>query len=178
MDRVIIFCDGSWDGKNRRGGIGAIVINRTRERMNEISAAYHGKHSVRMELAAAVHALGSLKRPSLVDLYTDAVYVIQHSSKHRQNNDLWDRMEELLERHHVAFYYVPSKSGDQMQHHAHVLAQHGSGLRTSRFVVAKRPRLTKSLNVLTKVIQTFMIFVKGGKSTHELADNSTDEGEP
>ena len=84
----------------------------------------------RMELTAAIMGLETLKKPSLVQLVTDSVYVGKGISewlakwksngwKRREgkkwkpvaNEDLWRRLDVQLEQHRVVFKHVRGHTG-------------------------------------------------------------------
>lgn len=81
----------------------------------------------RMELTAAIEGLAALKRPSRVRLTTDSQYVRQGindwmprwkrngwrtaSRKPVKNRDLWERLDELAQRHHIDWCWVRGHSG-------------------------------------------------------------------
>jgi ribonuclease HI len=80
-----------------------------------------------MELMAAIMGLESLKRPCTVDLWTDSQYVKQGISqwmhgwkrngwktadkKPVKNVDLWQRLDEAVQRHDVTFHWVKGHAG-------------------------------------------------------------------
>ena len=84
----------------------------------------------RMELTAVVRGLEELKKPCRVELFTDSVYVGKGLSewmpkwkkngwRHRdgtqwkpvKNVDLWQRLDELIQRHSLTFTHVAGHSG-------------------------------------------------------------------
>ncbi len=83
-----------------------------------------------MELTAVIRGLESLKRPTSVELITDSVYVGKGLTewlpkwkadgwrrregkrlKEIKNEDLWRRLDELLNRHKIQFTHVRGHSG-------------------------------------------------------------------
>jgi len=70
---VIIYTDGACSGNPGPGGWGAILVHG--ENRKELSGGEPETTNNRMELQAAIEALGALKRPCKVAVYTDSVYV-------------------------------------------------------------------------------------------------------
>ena len=71
--RVDIFTDGACSGNPGPGGWGAIL--RYGDKVKELSGGEAATTNNRMELTAAIEALGALREPCTVDLYTDSNYV-------------------------------------------------------------------------------------------------------
>ena len=94
-----------------------------------------------MELTAAIEALKALKVPSRVELYTDSTYVRSGitewvrawrargwrtaDSKPVKNQDLWQTLSELAERHEVEWHWVRGHSGHPENERADALANRG-----------------------------------------------------
>src|ERR1700733_7871444 len=75
-DRAVeIFTDGACKGNPGPGGWGAILRYGSREK--ELSGSDPATTNNRMELTAAIMALESLTRRSVVRLHTDSVYVLR-----------------------------------------------------------------------------------------------------
>lgn len=82
----------------------------------------------RMELAAVIEALRSLKRRCAVELYTDSKYVLQGindwivnwkkngwktaAKKPVKNVDLWQQLDEQSNRHDISWHWVKGHSGN------------------------------------------------------------------
>jgi len=95
----------------------------------------------RMELTAVIEALAALKRPCIVDLYSDSTYMRDgitkwiHGWKRNgwktadrkpvKNAELWQRLEEEKGRHEVAFHWVRGHDGDELNERADELARTG-----------------------------------------------------
>ena len=95
----------------------------------------------RMELMAAISALEALTRPSEVELHTDSQYLRNGISqwlkgwkrngwktadkKPVKNVDLWQRLDEATQRHHVDWRWVKGHAGDAMNERADELARQG-----------------------------------------------------
>ena len=96
----------------------------------------------RMELRAAIEGLNALKRPCVVDLYTDSVYVRDGinkwlagwkakgwktaSKKPVKNQDLWKALDSATQRHkEVRWHWVKGHAGDPGNERADGLARAG-----------------------------------------------------
>ena len=118
---VEIFTDGACSGNPGPGGWGAILRYDGHEK--ELSGGEKLTTNNRMEMMAAIAALEALKRPSVVKLYTDSKYVQQGvmewmagwKKKNLQakikNQDLWRRIDSLMESHKVEFHWIKGHAG-------------------------------------------------------------------
>jgi ribonuclease HI len=95
----------------------------------------------RMELKAAIEALAALKQPCRVAVYTDSVYVRSGitqwlpawrargwktaDKKPVKNQDLWEALAALAERHDVAWHWVKGHAGHVENERADALANLG-----------------------------------------------------
>ena len=138
-DRVEIYTDGACSGNPGPGGWGAIL------RFNGASKELQGgeAHTTnnRMELLAVIEALGALKRPCAIDLYSDSVYMRDGITKWIKswkkngwktadrkpvkNVELWQRLEEEKTRHEVVFHWVRGHDGNELNERADELARAG-----------------------------------------------------
>ena len=137
---VVIYTDGACSGNPGPGGWGAILISGAHRK--EICGGEANTTNNRMELMAAIAALGALKKPSRVDLHTDSEYVRNgikswiHGWKQRgwktagktsvQNVELWQRLEQAVNRHeHVDWKWVRGHIGHHGNERADQLANRG-----------------------------------------------------
>ena len=72
-NRVEIYTDGACSGNPGPGGWGAILRFKGVEK--EMSGGDPETTNNRMEMMAAISALEALKRPCVIDIYTDSSYV-------------------------------------------------------------------------------------------------------
>jgi ribonuclease HI len=137
--RVTIYTDGACSGNPGPGGWGAILSYG--EHRKELNGGEGDTTNNRMELLAAISALEALKRPSAVDLFTDSVYVKNgitswiHGWKKNgwrtadrkpvKNMELWQRLDEALEHHDVAWHWVKGHAGHPENERADQLAREG-----------------------------------------------------
>ncbi len=139
-DRIVIYTDGACKGNPGPGGWG--VWLQSGEYQREMSGGEALTTNNRMELTAVIEALSALKKvPSEVLLYTDSKYVLQgieqwiHGWKARgwttagrapvKNVDLWKRLDELAQRHHIEWAWVRGHTGDYGNEKADALANAG-----------------------------------------------------
>jgi ribonuclease HI len=127
---VHLFTDGACRGNPGPGGWAYILRHLPSGREDERSGAERETTNNRMELEAVVQGLSALKRPCSVELFTDSVYVGKGISqwlpkwkandwKRREqdqlvaikNEDLWRRLDALLQMHRVKYTRVAGHSG-------------------------------------------------------------------
>ncbi|MGYP000063411178 len=126
MKQVDIYTDGACRGNPGPGGFGAILVYAGIEK--EFSGGEPQTTNNRMELLAAITALGALKEPCAVTLYSDSKYLVDAVSqkwvygwrkkgwkkadgKPALNTDLWEQLLALLETHSVRFIWVKGHNG-------------------------------------------------------------------
>ena len=125
MKKVEIFTDGACKGNPGPGGWGALLRMGAHEKA--ISGGEADTTNNRMEMTAAIRALGALIEPCEVDLYTDSKYLIDGitrwvegwkkrgwvnaSKKPVRNADLWHELIALKERHRIRWHWVKGHSG-------------------------------------------------------------------
>lgn len=134
--QVIIYTDGACRGNPGPGGWGAIM--RFGDHEKRLNGAETTTTNNRMELKAAIMALGALKRGCPVDLYTDSQYLRRgvlewlEGWKQKQwktagrkpvkNRDLWEALDTEIARHQVNWHWVKGHSGDEGNELADALA--------------------------------------------------------
>ena len=139
MKHVEIFTDGACRGNPGPGGWGALL------RFGTIEKSLHGGEKLttnnRMELMAAIEGLSALKEPCEVVITTDSQYVRKGitewldgwkrngwrtaSKQAVKNADLWQRLDELNQRHKVEWHWVKGHSGHRENELADLLANRG-----------------------------------------------------
>lgn len=94
-----------------------------------------------MELLAAIEGLRALKEPCDVDLTTDSVYLrdgitrwlanwkrngwMTAAKKPVKNQDLWQALDEQVQRHQVRWHWVKGHTGHPGNERADALANRG-----------------------------------------------------
>ena len=126
MNKFIkIFTDGACRGNPGPGGWGALL--RYNDSEKEFSGAVSQTTNNRMELTAAIKALEALNEPCRVCLTTDSNYVktgIEQwikdwkrrgwrtaNKRSVKNQDLWQRLDQVAERHEIEWRWVRGHSG-------------------------------------------------------------------
>lgn len=122
---VKIFTDGSCLGNPGSGGYATILRYKKIEKI--ITAGFFFTTNNRMELMGVISGLESLKESCIVEIFTDSQYVKQGVTnwmfkwkqkkwktmhkKSVKNVDLWIRVNNLLEKHCITWFWVKSHSG-------------------------------------------------------------------
>lgn len=119
--RVTIYTDGACSGNPGDGGWGCILEYGPHRK--EMSGYVPGTTNNRMELFAAISALGALKEPCDVTLYSDSSYLVKAFNEHWienwkkkgwktstgtpvENQDLWFILLAQTKKHRVQFVWV------------------------------------------------------------------------
>ena len=136
---VTIYTDGACRGNPGPGGWGALLV--LNEKKREMCGGEKGTTNNRMELTAAIEALGALKKPCNVRLVTDSQYVLKGVTewmagwKKRgwktaakqpvKNVDLWQKLDLALGPHDVTWEWVKGHAGHPGNERADQLANRG-----------------------------------------------------
>jgi ribonuclease HI len=136
---VEIFCDGACSGNPGPGGYGAIL--RYGGRVKELNGGASDTTNNRMEMTAAIEALGQLKRPCRVLITTDSQYLVKgmtewiegwqrkgwRNSKKEPvvNKDLWELLLALTKPHTVQWQWVKGHAGHAENERCDQLAREG-----------------------------------------------------
>jgi ribonuclease HI len=136
---ITIYTDGACKGNPGPGGWGAWLRSGTHEK--ELWGGERLTTNNRMELTAVIEALGALRKPSRVAVYTDSAYVKNgitqwiHGWKQRgwrtadkqpvKNIELWQKLDALAEQHRVSWHWVKGHAGDPGNERADQLANRG-----------------------------------------------------
>jgi ribonuclease HI len=136
---VRIYTDGACKGNPGPGGWGALL--RSGERERELFGGDPATTNNRMELTAVIRALAALKRPSVVEIYTDSQYVRNGitewlaqwkrrgwrtaDGKPVKNIDLWQALEHEAGRHEIKWHWVRGHAGHDGNERADELANRG-----------------------------------------------------
>jgi ribonuclease HI len=139
---VEIYTDGACSGNPGPGGWGALL------KFGKITKEIHGcavsATNNQMEMQAAIEALKILKKPCRVKIYTDSVYlqkgITEWIHKWQKNNwrksdnkpvknaDLWQNLQQEIEKHDIIWTWVKGHSGVEGNEIADRLAVQGKEL--------------------------------------------------
>lgn len=136
MKTVYIYTDGACRGNPGPGGWGALM--RYGDHEKTLSGAELQTTNNQMELMAAIMALESLKKACHVILTTDSQYVRRGISewmaqwkqrgwktadkKPVKNKLLWERLDNIAQKHQVEWHWVKGHSGHPENEYADQLA--------------------------------------------------------
>lgn len=139
MSKVVIYTDGACSGNPGKGGWGAVLSYKGKEK--EIYGGNPDTTNNQMELTAVIKALESLKKTCDIDLYTDSQYVKNGinewinnwkqnnwrtaNKKTVKNQELWQELDELVNKHNINWHWVKGHSGDEYNERADMLARKG-----------------------------------------------------
>ena len=134
---VRIYTDGACSGNPGPGGWGAVLVSAQVEK--ELSGGEESTTNNRMELKAAIEALGKLKTPCNVCLYSDSAYLVnafrlgwldtwkrngwKNSTRQVVSNlDLWQELDRLSMIHQIEWIKVKGHSGHEYNERCDSLA--------------------------------------------------------
>ena len=128
--QVQLFTDGGCSGNPGPGGWAYILRHAATGKEKEAAGAERETTNNRMELTAVIRGLEALNQPCEVELVTDSEYVGKGLSqwmakwkangwrrregdqwKPVKNEELWRRLDELLQRHRVRYTRILGHSG-------------------------------------------------------------------
>lgn len=124
---VELFTDGACSGNPGPGGWAFLLRHPKTGKAVERSGGEPDTTNNRMELQAVIEGLGSLTRPSVVELYSDSQYVLNGlkewmsgwkrkgwrtaSKQPVKNVELWKQLDALKDRHEIRFHWVRGHDG-------------------------------------------------------------------
>ena len=136
---VTIYTDGACSGNPGPGGWGAIL--RYGDHDKELTGGEIETTNNRMEMTAVIEALSALTKSCTIDLYTDSTYVKDgvtkwmdgwkaknwktSSKKPVKNQDLWEKIDTEIQRHHITWHWVKGHAGHPENERADELARAG-----------------------------------------------------
>lgn len=119
---IYLYTDGACSGNPGPGGYGAILQYKGKEKL--LAQGFARTTNNRMELLAVIAGLEELKTPNWnVIIVTDSKYVsdaynqkwiygwIKKNWKNVKNSDLWQRLYQLTQQHHITFNWVKGHAG-------------------------------------------------------------------
>ena len=133
---IEVFTDGACRGNPGPGGWGALIRVDGEER--NLSGSAPDTTNNRMELMAAIEGLAYFSQPTTICLTTDSQYVRQgitqwitgwkrngwrtSNKQPVKNQDLWQQLDALAEKHTVSWFWVKGHSGHVENERADQLA--------------------------------------------------------
>ncbi len=126
MKKLFLYSDGACSGNPGPGGYG--VILKYGDHAKELSGGFRSTTNNRMELAAVIKGLESLKEPCEVTVVSDSRYIVDAMEKgwarkwralgwkrnkkdSALNPDLWAKLLDLCDKHAVRFQWVNGHAG-------------------------------------------------------------------
>jgi len=137
MKHVDIFTDGACSGNPGPGGWG--VVLRCGRVEKELSGGADSTTNNQMEMQAVIEALSALKEPCDILLTTDSQYVVRGmtewlenwiarnwktaSKKSVANQELWQTLWKLSQKHHIRWQWVKGHAGHPENERCDALAR-------------------------------------------------------
>jgi len=126
---VTIYTDGGCEPNPGAGGWGVVLIfedpKSGKVHTRELSGGAPDTTNNRMELTAAIEALRALKKPCVVELYTDSEYLRRGITEWMdnwqrtnfkkgtiKNVDLWQTLNAETARHEIHWHWVKGHAGN------------------------------------------------------------------
>jgi ribonuclease HI len=157
---VTIYTDGACSPNPGAGGW-AYLVYQHGEEIGAACGAVPATTNNRMELAAAVEALDALTRPCVVTLHTDSTYVANAATSLRYwrrtrppacdlseadtEAELWWRLADAAERHHITWQWIRGHSGIPGNESANTLAGQAS-------IIARTTGITKFFSLRSSTL--------------------------
>lgn len=139
MSEVTLYTDGACKGNPGVGGWGAFL--QSGRHSKELFGGEANTTNNRMELTAVIQGLAALKRPCIVNIYTDSQYVKNgmqewiHNWKARgwktaskqpvKNVELWQALDAEVNKHQVHWHWIKGHAGNPGNEKADELANRG-----------------------------------------------------
>ena len=123
---ITIYTDGSCLGNPGPGGWGAIIIYPDGNE-KELSGSDLNTTNNRMELQSVIEALDFLEPGSVIEIFSDSLYVINTITKgwkKKANMELWNELEKVIQKHsNISWNWVKGHSGDFYNEKVNDIAQ-------------------------------------------------------
>jgi ribonuclease HI len=136
-EKIIIYTDGSCLGNPGKGGWGAVMIYKDREK--KISGSEKETTNNRMEIKAVSESLKNVKKSVKIEIYTDSKYVQNGitswifnwkkngwktaNKKPVKNVDLWQELDSVAQKHQISWHWVKGHAGNKYNDIADCLAR-------------------------------------------------------
>lgn len=135
---VELYTDGACSGNPGPGGWAYLLKHPASGTVREESGGEKLTTNNRMEMQAVIEGLSALKKPSVVDLYSDSQYVLNglkdwlkgwklkgwqtKDKKPIKNLDLWQRLDGMVQAHTLRYHWVRGHSEHPENERCDVLA--------------------------------------------------------
>ena len=120
---IQIYTDGYCLGNPGPGGWGAVIVEK--DNIIEISGKEIDTTNNRMEISAVIRGLEHTKEFQKIKIFSDSQYVINtmiKNWKRKANIDLWQKLDELVNKREVLWEWVRGHEGNFYNEKAHNLA--------------------------------------------------------
>jgi ribonuclease HI len=134
---VEIFTDGACSGNPGPGGYGAVL--KYGDRIKEVSGCENDTTNNRMELMSVIAAFRQLKKPCIIKVISDSVYVVKGMTEWMPgwikknwvnsrkepvlNRDLWELLLNLSAPHKVEWIWIKGHNGHKENERCDELAR-------------------------------------------------------
>ncbi|MDR0885135.1 MAG: ribonuclease HI [Clostridiales Family XIII bacterium] len=171
-------CRGNERGKANVGGYGAVLTYKDHKK--ELSGGARDTTNNRMEMCALIAALEAVNKPAqTIEVHSDSAYLIDclakkwyvswkkkgwitSAKKPVENQDLWERILELIDGHHMSYVKIkghvdlgkPSTNVDAL--YKKFIERNGSGLSKDEFLVSLKmnSRVDELANLVLETLTT------------------------
>ena len=146
LKKIIIYTDGACSGNPGKGGWGAILICKTKDKngkevdfTKKISGGDNNTTNNKMELTAVIEALKILKTSCEIDLFTDSKYVMDGATKWLKqwqdnnwrcankkpvkNQELWQELSLQSQKHIINWHWVKGHADNVLNNEVDRLAR-------------------------------------------------------
>ena len=137
---ITIYSDGACKGNPGKGGWGAVLI--AGKYQKHISGFVDNTTNNRMELTAVIESLKTIKKPSVITIYSDSSYLKDgitiwihqwkvngwknNKKQPVKNIDLWQELEIVAKNHQIDWQWVKAHNGNYFNEIADSLASNAA----------------------------------------------------
>ena len=127
--KVTIYADGSClknGSESAQAGAGVVLVSEDRRRI-KLKACFLGAlTNQKAEILACAVALESLKRPAVVQIFSDSKYVVETmlgKNRMKANREFWNRLTKACLTHHIEWNWMRGHNGNPYQETADRLSR-------------------------------------------------------
>ena len=134
---IKIYTDGACSGNPGIGGWGVVILNNGKE--IQLNGGANNTTNNKMELTAAIKALGYFEQRKDLVIYTDSKYVKDgieswiinwkqngwktSTKKPVKNKEMWIALDDLMKKHNINWEWVKGHAGNKHNEKADYLAR-------------------------------------------------------